>query len=101
MRTIHGLMDINKDGVLSFDDFKLLADKFESLGHLTVPECEEFQEFIKKTWEEQWGEISAYNLITAEQYLTEMQHMLNDKDLSKKMHLFLPYLFKVSIPSEL
>lgn len=47
MRTIHGLFDVNKDGVLSFDDFNLLAERFKSLGHLSVEENKEFQEIIK------------------------------------------------------
>ncbi|KAF5289369.1 hypothetical protein FQR65_LT11880 [Abscondita terminalis] len=34
MRTFHGILDLNNDGVISYDDFKLLADKFVQLGHL-------------------------------------------------------------------
>lgn len=118
MRTIHGILDINNDGVISYDDFKLLVNKFSSLGHLSEADCDEFHELItvslniyiyytkyyyyftifiyqlQKTWEEQWGEISQYNLVTAEQFLNEMRHRLNDKYQSKKIHLFLPYLFK-------
>lgn len=47
MRTIHGILDINNDGVISYDDFKLFADKFAALGHLTEEECIEFSDFIK------------------------------------------------------
>lgn len=46
-------------------------------------------------WEEQWGEISPYNLICVEKYLEKMQHVLNDSSLKKKCHHFLPFLFKV------
>lgn len=95
MRTLHGLLDVNNDGVLSFEDYKLLADKFAALGHLTPEAYTEFQEVMEKTWEVQFGEVTPYNLVTVEQYLTDMHHMLNDKDLKKKVHLFLPHLFKV------
>lgn len=51
-------------------------------------------------WEEQWGEINAYNLVTIEKYLDEMHHVRNDKCLKRKYHHFLPYLFKVSRNSQ-
>lgn len=28
MRTMHGIFDVNNDGVISFEDFKILADNF-------------------------------------------------------------------------
>lgn len=96
MRTLHSLLDVNNDGVISYDDFKLLADKFSALGHLKSEAHDEFLEVLKQTWEEQWGEISPYNLINAEQYLTEMHHYINDKELRGKIHRWLPYLFKVT-----
>jgi hypothetical protein len=43
MRTLHNILDVNKDGVISFDDFQLLADKFGSLGNLTDDEFKEFR----------------------------------------------------------
>ncbi|KAK3927297.1 Sarcoplasmic calcium-binding protein [Frankliniella fusca] len=94
MRTLHGLLDLNKDGVISYDDYKLLADRFVDLGHLSPQDTVEFHKAIQEMWEEQWGSLDAYNLVTTEQYLAEMQHMVNDKSLKKKAHLFLPYLFK-------
>jgi Ca2+-binding EF-hand superfamily protein len=42
MRTLHGIFDINNDGVISFDDFKLLAQNFGDLGHLSQEEMAEF-----------------------------------------------------------
>lgn len=94
MRTFHGLLDVNKDGVIGYDDYKLLAEKFTALGHLSPKASEEFREVMEKLWEEQWGEISPYNLVPVEKYLSEMQHVLNDKSLKKKVHRFLPYLFQ-------
>ncbi|XP_034236788.1 sarcoplasmic calcium-binding protein [Thrips palmi] len=94
MRTLHGLLDLNKDGVISYDDYKLLADRFVDLGHLTPQDTQDFHKSIKEMWEEQWGSLDPYNLVTTEQYLTEMQHMMNDKSLKKKAHRFLPFLFK-------
>lgn len=94
MRTFHGLLDVNKDGVIGYDDYKLLASKFTALGHLSPAASKEFEQVMEKLWEEQWGEISPYNLISVEKYLSEMQHVLHDKSLRKKVHLFLPYLFQ-------
>jgi Ca2+-binding EF-hand superfamily protein len=45
-------------------------------------------------WEENFGEITPYNLVTIEQYLNEMYHVMTSKDLKKKVHRFLPYLFQ-------
>lgn len=94
MRTFHKILDVNHDGIISFDDFLLLAKKFSNLGHLDPTEYEEFMTIMKQTWEAQWGEITPYNLVTAEQFLTDMHHALNDKDLVKKIHGLLPYFFK-------
>ncbi|XP_035919671.1 sarcoplasmic calcium-binding protein isoform X2 [Anopheles stephensi] len=94
MRTLHGVLDVNKDGVISYDDFMLLTEKFASLGHLDVKAKNEFRDIMRTTWEQQWGEITPYNLVTVEQYLSEMHHVVNDKDLKKKVHRFLPYLYK-------
>jgi hypothetical protein len=47
MRTFHGLLDINKDGVISFDDFQLLAKRFQDLGHLNEAEAEEFRNIVR------------------------------------------------------
>lgn len=41
-----------------------------------------------------WGEPTPYNLVTVEQYLADMFHVMTDKDLKKKVHKFLPYLFQ-------
>jgi Ca2+-binding EF-hand superfamily protein len=47
MRTLHGIFDINNDGVISFDDFKLLAQNFDDLGHLSKEEMTEFLEVLR------------------------------------------------------
>lgn len=47
MRTLHGIFDVNNDGVIAFDDFKLLAQKFEDLGHLSKEEISEFNDILK------------------------------------------------------
>ncbi|RZF42402.1 hypothetical protein LSTR_LSTR004210 [Laodelphax striatellus] len=94
MRTFHGILDINKDGVIGYDDYQLLVNRFINLGHLSPQHAQEFRTLIQKMWEERWGSISEYNLITTEQYLEDMHHVISDKSLRKKMHFFLPYLFK-------
>lgn len=94
IRTFHGILDVNKDGVISFDDFKLLAERFVNLGNLSEKSSKEFMDLIKDLWEKRFGEISPYNLVTVEKYLDDMHHVLNDKDLVRRAHTFLPYLFK-------
>jgi Ca2+-binding EF-hand superfamily protein len=47
MRTMHGIFDVNNDGVISYDDFKILSEKFSDLGHLTPHELEEFNNVLK------------------------------------------------------
>lgn len=48
-------------------------------------------------WTEQWGQNHPYNLITTEQYIEDMKHVINDKERRKKVHRLLPYLFMVNI----
>uniref|UniRef100_A0A1A9VCS6 EF-hand domain-containing protein n=1 Tax=Glossina austeni TaxID=7395 RepID=A0A1A9VCS6_GLOAU len=94
MCTLHRVLDINRDGVISFDDFGLLVKRFTDLGHLSPAMSVEFLDVVRLTWEEQFGPITTYNLVAAEQFLTDMQHRLNDKDLRKHLGRFLFYLFK-------
>lgn len=47
MRTLHRILDVNKDGVVSFDDFKLLTERFTNLGHLSDEHREVFQKKIQ------------------------------------------------------
>ena len=46
MRTLHSHLDVNKDGVISYDDFMLLGERFANLGHLTNDEKKEFQQVL-------------------------------------------------------
>ncbi|KAK9303744.1 hypothetical protein QLX08_004625 [Tetragonisca angustula] len=94
MRTLHNHLDVDKDGVISYDDFILFEKRFSNLGHLTPEAKTEFKRILNEMWEEQWGEISPYNLICIEKYLEKMQHVLNDSALKRKCHHFLPFLFK-------
>ena len=47
MRTLHGVLDVNKDGVISYDDFMLLTEKFASLGHLDAKAKNEFRDIMR------------------------------------------------------
>lgn len=38
--------------------------------------------------------MEPYNTISVEQYLIDMHHVMTDKDLRKRVHKFLPYLFQ-------
>jgi len=40
-------MDLNKDGVVSWDDFNMLGDRFIELGHLTSKQETEFRKTLK------------------------------------------------------
>ncbi|XP_050667671.1 sarcoplasmic calcium-binding protein [Leptidea sinapis] len=94
MRTVHNILDVDKDGLISFNDFLLFSDRFKSLGNLDEEQAKEFTAIIKLTWEEQWGAIDPYNFVTVEQYLEDMHHVLSDKTLKHRAHRWLPYLFK-------
>ncbi|XP_076254193.1 sarcoplasmic calcium-binding protein isoform X2 [Rhynchophorus ferrugineus] len=94
MRTFHAILDLNKDGVISFDDFKLLADRFVDLGHMSEKHTKEFYHVIQDLWEKQFGEISPYNLVPIQKFMENMHHVLNDRVLVRRAHSFLPYLFK-------
>ncbi|VVC97058.1 unnamed protein product [Leptidea sinapis] len=95
MRTVHNILDVDKDGLISFNDFLLFSDRFKSLGNLDEEQAKEFTAIIKLTWEEQWGAIDPYNFVTVEQYLEDMHHVLSDKTLKHRAHRWLPYLFKL------
>ncbi|XP_005180385.1 sarcoplasmic calcium-binding protein [Musca domestica] len=94
MRTLHRILDVNRDGVISFDDFKLLHKRFTDLGHLNEELSAEFLKVMEETWMEQFGEITPYNLVNAEQFMTDLHHRLNDEKMFKSVGRFLPYLFK-------
>lgn len=51
-------------------------------------------QIFQTIWESNWGVMEPYNTISVEQYLTDMHHVMTDKDLRKKVHKFLPFLFQ-------
>lgn len=91
---MHGIFDVNNDGVISFDDFVMLAEKFGDLGHLSKQEMADFLNVLKSIWETNWGAVEPYNTISVEQYLNDMYRVVTDKSLKKNVHKFLPYLFQ-------
>lgn len=94
MRTYHRVMDVNKDGTVSWDDFKDMARKFAEIGHLDEQQQQEFIQQLKYVWENNWGASDdPYCFITEEALLTSMEHVVNTKDLAKKTDKFLPFLF--------
>lgn len=47
MRTVHNILDVDKDGLISYADFLLFAERFKALGHLNDSQAKEFTEIIK------------------------------------------------------
>ena len=48
-------------------------------------------------WEEEWGASGdPYAFIGAEQFLSNMEHAVNNKQLRKKIGRSMPYFFDVS-----
>ncbi|KAL3270647.1 hypothetical protein HHI36_021176 [Cryptolaemus montrouzieri] len=94
IRTFHNIIDVNKDGVISFHDFELLIERFVALGNLSEKDTQDFRELIKEWWIKRWGEITPYNLVTVEKYLEYMHHVLNDRKLVRRAHSFIPYIFR-------
>jgi Ca2+-binding EF-hand superfamily protein len=94
IRTFHGILDVNKDGVISYDDFILFGERFIELGHLSEKHTQEFRNLLKDLWEKRWGPVNPYNPVTVEQFLEDMHHVINDKHLVRRAHSFLPYLFR-------
>lgn len=94
IRTFHNIIDVNKDGVISFHDMELLIERFIALGNISSDHINEVKDIIKQWWVKRWGEISPYTLITVEDYLEYMHHVLNDKELVRRAHSFIPYIFR-------
>ncbi|XP_069194342.1 sarcoplasmic calcium-binding protein isoform X2 [Procambarus clarkii] len=95
MRTHHRLLDVNKDGVVSWDDFDALITRFRELGRLTPQEVTNFTDALRHVWEEEWGASSdPYVFIGQEQFLTQMEHVVNTKELRKRVASPLIYFFK-------
>lgn len=46
MRTLHSHLDVNKDGIISYDDFMLFRKRFCDLGHLTLEAKVEFKKVL-------------------------------------------------------
>lgn len=46
MRTLHNHLDVDKDGVISYDDFMLFEKRFSNLGHLTPEAKTEFKKIL-------------------------------------------------------
>lgn len=61
MRTMHGIFDVNNDGVISFEDFEELAKNFGALGNLSPQEVEDFRAVMKVGWTNFWVNIHTYD----------------------------------------
>lgn len=64
MRTLHGIFDVNNDGVISFDDFVMLAEKFGDLGHLSKQEMDGFLGVLKVSPTCKWSGCAKLKLLT-------------------------------------
>ena len=47
MRTVHNILDVDKDGLISYNDFLLFSERFKSLGHLDEEQAKEFTDIMK------------------------------------------------------
>lgn len=53
--------------------------------------------YLQHVWEEEWGASGdPYIFIGQEQFLVQMEHVINTKDLRKRVARPLPYFFMVS-----
>lgn len=51
-------------------------------------------------WEEEWGASGdPYAFINQEQFITNMEHVVNTKNLRKKVASPLPFFFQVTQPN--
>lgn len=95
MRTHHVAMDVNKDGVVSWDDFEDMIRRFKATGILTGDELTSLENALKHVWEEEWGASGdPYAFINQEQFLANMENVINNKHLRKKVAKPLPYFFQ-------
>ncbi|CAL4095433.1 unnamed protein product, partial [Meganyctiphanes norvegica] len=95
MRTHHMVFDINNDGVVSWDDFEVLISRFTDLGNLSQDQANTFREEMKLAWEEEWGASSdPFAFIGQEQFMSNMETVVNTKNLRKKVARPLSYFFK-------
>ncbi|XP_076048114.1 sarcoplasmic calcium-binding protein isoform X2 [Oratosquilla oratoria] len=94
MRSHHVAIDVNKDGVVSWDDFEIIVKNFENNGSLAPTELNRLREELRHVWENAWGAAGdPYVFISQEQFLSNMEHMLNNRKMRKKMGGPLPYFF--------
>ncbi|KAF2368692.1 EF-hand domain [Trinorchestia longiramus] len=95
MRTHHVAMDVNRDGFVSWDDFEQIIKRFTETGLLTGDQRHSFEEAVKHVWEEEWGAAGdPYAFIGQEQFITNMEHVINTEELRKKIARPLPYFFQ-------
>ncbi|XP_018023387.1 sarcoplasmic calcium-binding protein [Hyalella azteca] len=95
MRTHHVAMDVNKDGVVSWDDFEQMIKRFNETGLLKDEQKQSFEEAVKHVWEEEWGASGdPYAFIGQEQFIANMERAVNSDELRKKIARPLPYFFQ-------
>lgn len=95
MRTHHVAMDVNKDGVVSWDDFEQMIQRFGTIGLLKPEEKQSFEDALRHVWEEEWGASGdPYAFINQEQFITNMEHVVNSDELRKKVAKPLPFFFQ-------
>jgi Ca2+-binding EF-hand superfamily protein len=85
IRTFHTRLDQNGDGLVTKDDFLLMAQRLVTVAHATPRQAQQVQDALFKLWNVFLAENAASDSITADGYIAALQ-ATGKKAISKIAH---------------
>jgi len=69
IRTLHARLDLNRDGSVTWDDFKVFADRFVIEGGATVEQGDKIEKIFLKMYNQYFADTIANGPLTADAYV--------------------------------
>jgi hypothetical protein len=87
-------VDLNKDGIISIDEFEWMADRYLALGQTSQEESAKLRATLRKIWATYFEEPSKDQPVTAKVYCEALRKFGKQK-LVDVVNNFFPYFFNV------
>lgn len=91
IRTNAYVLDYNKDGILTKEDFELYSDRYMTLGKVTEDKGRRVRALFRKFWDDMLSELDVVQPITYDVYAEAV--MKRDKDQLSELVSSIAHLF--------
>jgi len=72
IRTLHARLDIDGDGLITQNDFDVMVERFDTIGHATPRQLDKLRTLLDKMWTDILAPLAADGPITADAYIAAL-----------------------------